>query len=163
MARHGGEPAYNDLIKLYESSDLAEEKVRLLQCASQTGEAALLVKLLDYSRSDKVRNQDLVSVFWGGSDSQIGLSVCYDYFKANCQWYYENFKGIFLMSSIIGACTCGFMTMDKADDVRKFFAANPCEGADRKVLQSVEQIGIRAKWIERDGAKIKDWMIKESS
>lgn len=121
------------------------------------------MKVLDYSRSDKVRHQDLVSVLWGGSDTQQGLSVCYDYFKKNYQWYYENFKGIFLMSSIIGACTGGFMTLERADDVKAFFDTHPCEGGERKVQQSIEQIRIRAKWVERDGEKVKEWLAKEAS
>ena len=45
-----------------------------------------------------------------------------------------------------------------ADDAQAFFEANPAEGIDRSVAQALESVRANSAWVERDAAKVAEWL-----
>lgn len=54
--------------------------------------------------------------------------------------------------------TGGFVTSERAEEIEKFFAENPCPMAVRTVKQNCEAIRLNEKWLQRDSQAIQDWL-----
>ena len=53
--------------------------------------------------------------------------------------------------------TLNFNKSEMADEIKAFFEAN-FNPAERTVQQSIENILLNEKWLQRDGDKIKDFL-----
>ena len=50
---------------------------------------------------------------------------------------------------------------DRAKEVEDFFTENAFPGSERNVAQAVETIRLNSAWLDRDGAKIKQFLAKK--
>jgi len=83
--------AYDALIKLYRESDLAEEKVRILRALGTVKEAELMDRILEFSLSDEVKAQDMISILYNMKTSSLGKRKGWDFFKSHVEIFKTKF------------------------------------------------------------------------
>jgi hypothetical protein len=54
-------------------------------------------------------------------------------------------------------------TFADAEDVERFFADHPTPYMSQAIARTLENIRVRARWIERDGAAIEHWLLGRAS
>lgn len=157
---HGGEKEFEELLSLYDKTDLAEEKVRILQTLGNTPNKAKLLQLLNMLLGGgQVRNQDAVYVVSSVAGNPHGRQVAFDWVKKNWATIVDKWGGgqMMLPSFVKGVCG-GFASEAKLKEVTAFFDGKPLPGAERSLLQAKEQISMLSRWIERDSKQAAQWL-----
>ncbi|CBY32724.1 unnamed protein product [Oikopleura dioica] len=70
----------------------------------------------------------------------------------------ENLKKICMVGRMLNNAIARFDTAEKADEIEKYFNDNPIETARRAVSQALETVRLKAKWLERDGDDIRQFL-----
>lgn len=110
-----------------------------------------------------VRSQDAPSVITSVTGSLLGRKMAWKFFQDNYDELSRRYANDLLISRLIKGITSNFATEDMAVEVEKFFKKRQEElGSQRAVQQSVENIRVLSKWLERDGEKIKGFFEKNS-
>lgn len=159
---NGDETIFNQMLELYDKADMQEEKVRISRSLGATDKEELIKRVLDFALSDKVRSQDSVFVIAGVTGSKLGREMAWSFVKENWKKLHERYEGGFLLSRLVKTTTENFVTEDKAKEVKEFFKANPVEAAERTVEQSIENIRLNASWMEREAAKVSEFLKKKA-
>ncbi|KAK6166547.1 hypothetical protein SNE40_023207 [Patella caerulea] len=154
----GNEDVFTKMLELYDKADMQEEKVRISRSLGTVRDEGLITKVLDFSLSDKVRSQDSVFVIAGVTGSVRGRQLAWKFVKDNWTKLYDRYRGGFLLARLIKATTEDFITEELAKEVEEFFKANPAPAAERAIQQSCENIRLNARWLNRDGDKLKEWL-----
>jgi puromycin-sensitive aminopeptidase len=157
VAENGNEKEYDSLFEEYLSSNLEEEKDRLMRALSSFKQEKLLLKTLSYAFSEKSRGQDAlkaVSFTWA---NPYGRRVAWEYLSAHWDDIKRRFEGGHLFSRFIAPASF-FTEIDEANEIRAFFAKHPSLGITRTVAQAVEQIRSKAGWYARDAEKISGFL-----
>ncbi|XP_048758250.1 puromycin-sensitive aminopeptidase-like isoform X2 [Ostrea edulis] len=155
---NGDEDAFNKIMKLYDEADMQEEKVRISRCMGSIQSDDLKKKVLDFAMSDKVRSQDTVFVVGGVTGTVQGRELCWQFLQDRWTDLHDRYKGGFLLSRLVEVSTENFVTEARAKEVEKFFESHPAPAAERKIQQSVENILLNAKWMERESAKVVEFL-----
>ena len=158
VAENGGEKEWSELLEIYSSTDLHEEKVRVLRAAGNFREPSLIQNLLEFSLSDRVRAQDTPIMLAGIASNAAGRSLAWTFLKKNWKTFVDRYHGggIGLLSRMI-AITQGFTTAQQAEDVRKFFQKHTVLGTERAVRKTGELIRSNVAWLERDRKDLKGY------
>jgi puromycin-sensitive aminopeptidase len=156
--RHGGESEFESLLKLYRSSDLQEERVRILRSLGSAADKTLLQKTLDFSISDEVRSQDTVFVIAGTAGTVLGRDLAWKFVCDNWSLLHERFSGGFLLARLIKSTTEYFASEEKAVEIDEFFKEHPAPAAERTIQQSLENIRLNVQQLKRDEAGIRDFL-----
>jgi aminopeptidase 2 len=48
--------------------------------------------------------------------------------------------------------------MEQVAQVEKFFSERSTKGFDRTLAQALDAVRARARWVERDGGNVKQWL-----
>ncbi|KAL8585740.1 hypothetical protein ACOMHN_056369 [Nucella lapillus] len=155
---NGDEAIFNQMLELYDKADMQEEKVRISRSLGASNKEELIKRVLEFALSDKVRSQDSVFVIAGVTGSKLGREMAWDYVKKHWKMLHERYEGGFLLSRLVKTTTENFVTEEKAKEVKEFFKANPVEAAERTVEQSIENIRLNASWMERESAKVTEFL-----
>jgi len=145
---NGGDAEFEQMLKLYDSAEMQEEKVRIARSLGAVKEPHLISKVLDFALSDKVRSQDSVFVIAGTTGSAVGRDLAWKFFRNNFDKLNERYCGGFLLSRLVQSTTEGFAALEKATAVEEFFKAHPVQAAERTVQQSIENIRLNARWLQ---------------
>jgi puromycin-sensitive aminopeptidase len=160
----GDEAEWEELSSFYRRTDLSEEQRRCLQALGFTKIPSLIRRLLELSLSDEVRNSDCPFPLAAAGANPKGRNMTWEFMKEKWDVIDKKFGGgLFLISSIIGACTSSFTVEEKADEIEQFFKEHPSPSAERKIQQSLERIRMNAKWLRRERPAIKDFLEKFAS
>ncbi|HWP84323.1 MAG TPA: M1 family metallopeptidase [Terriglobia bacterium] len=151
VAENGHAKEWSQLRKLYEKSDLQEEKTRLLRAAGNCRDADVLRELLEYSLSEQVRFQDTWIVVVGAAAHPLGRTLAWKFVKKNWKTFTNRYLGggLNLLNRIIGI-SAGFTSADQLADVEAFFKRRRAPGIERAVNKSLEMIRSNIKWLGRD-------------
>jgi aminopeptidase 2 len=63
-----------------------------------------------------------------------------------------------MLSSVVSIATSTFTHRDHIKDIENFFAKKSTKGFDMSLSQSIEAIGAKASWVERDSEDVKQWL-----
>ena len=58
--------------------------------------------------------------------------------------------------------TGSFTTLERAEEVEKFFSSHPAPSAQRTIQQAIERIRINARWLEKNGSDLAIWFANNS-
>jgi aminopeptidase N len=147
-AMRSNESNYEKLIKLYEESDIQEEKVKFLSALTQSRNPATVEKVLNYCLGPQVRFGNVFYALHGAAENPAAEKVTFEWMVHN----WEEFKnrvgghgGTLLRRFVkIVIPTCG---VGKEDEVRKFLDANAMEGLERTYEQVWEELQINSKFV----------------
>ncbi len=155
-ARHGGDEVFDQLVALYESSDLPEVKMRLLGATGAFRREAPLRRAVEYTLlSGKVRAQDAMYVFSGVPIEAKPAAW------ALAKEHWATLDGRYGKSGMIGRfvslAASAIPSEDHAKDVEAFFKAHPAPFATEVIKQTLEGIRARAKFRDRNADALKSY------
>ena len=157
-AQGGDEATYENLWNLEREAPLQEEKVRLLGALTRFHQRELLTETLERSLSSDVRSQDTVMVVTSVAMNPLGRASAWEFVKEHWAEFDRRYgRGGFGLMRLV-AIPGGFSTQERLEDVDRFFRDHPVPAAERTVRQSLEQIRLNRKWLERNGADIGAWL-----
>ncbi|XP_018320972.2 puromycin-sensitive aminopeptidase [Agrilus planipennis] len=158
VLRNGNEETYEQMLKLFRSSDLHEEKDRISRALGATKDEKLLAKVLEFAMSEEVRSQDTVFVIMSVSMTVKGRDLAWQFFKDNWKVLVDRYQGGFLLARLVKFTTENFVTEEKAQEVDNFFKEHKCPGTERSVQQAVETIRLNSAWLARDTDAIRQYL-----
>lgn len=161
VMRRGDAATLETMLKMYREADLHEEKDRLARTLGCLPDPTLLRKVLDFAMTDEVRSQDKVFVIMTVALNRNGRHLAWNYFKEHVDQFIEWYSGGHLITYLVKYITESFTTTEMANEVASFFAAHPIPAAERTVQQSIESIGLNAKWLQRDLDSMHKWLGEE--
>ncbi len=157
VAHDGDRTTYDTLWELEKQATLHEEKIRLLGALTRFQQPELLQETLDRSLSSDVRAQDSVLIITALAGNRHGRDLAWEFIQANWAEMDRRYgRGGFAIMRLVGT-TGAFTTMDRADEVERFFKANPASSAQRTIQQSLERIRLNVKWLELNRSGLQDW------
>ena len=159
VAENGGERDWKELLKIYHSTDLHEERVRVLRGAGSFPQAEMVQKVLQFSLSEHVRSQDTPIVLASAATHPLGRTLAWKFLKKNWKTFVDRYHGggIGLLSRMIGISS-GFTDRRQLEDVQDFFRAHRVPGTERAVRKSLEIIRSNIAWLERDRDDLKTYL-----
>ncbi|GMQ08224.1 hypothetical protein CsSME_00052052 [Camellia sinensis var. sinensis] len=133
------------LINVYKEAEAMQEKARVLRCIASCPDPDIVLEILNFMLSDEVRGQDRLYILPGLSLE--GRKTAWKWLKENWDLILEKCAGPILHSFVRGIVT-PFSSHEKADEVEAFFASRDITAFARILKQSIEQIRIKARWVE---------------
>jgi aminopeptidase N len=160
VAENGGEEEFERLLRIYELTDLHEEKNRILSALGNFSSEDILRTVLEFAFSEKVRPQDLPIALSSFGQNPWGRNLAWEFVKKNWQTIMDRYHegGLFLIGRIIEGTTTAFTTLDKFQDVKGFFKVHKVPGAKRTIKQSLEIIRLNITVLNRNRRDIKEWL-----
>lgn len=151
VAENSGEKEFEELLKIYSSTDLQEEKMRVIKALGNCRSRELIERFLEFSLSDKVRSQDAPFVIMSAASHSLGRALAWEFVKINWEVLLNRYheSGIGLFSRML-SITSGFTTKGDLDDISEFFKAHKVTSAKRTMKQVIEIVKSNIAWIERD-------------
>ncbi|KAH0790622.1 puromycin-sensitive aminopeptidase isoform X2 [Histomonas meleagridis] len=108
---------------------------------------------------EKVKLQDMTTVFQGISMNPYIERELWTYLKENYQKFFQLFSKIsFNLETIIDSATSGFNTEEEAEEVETFFKENPTPVAEAGIKKRVEEIRMVAEIMKRDNDKVGEYL-----
>lgn len=157
VLQEADEKVYEEMLNLYRSTDLHEEKDRISRALGSISDAQLLQKVIQFAMSDEVRAQDSVFVIASVAINPAGRDLSWAFFKENWKILLNQYSGGFLLTRLVKHLTENFATEDKAIEIENFFKEHEFPGAERTVQQSIETIRLSAAWLNRDILEIREF------
>jgi puromycin-sensitive aminopeptidase len=158
VSENGGEKEWQELLAIYNGTELHEERLRALNAGGQSHDIPVLKNLLQFSLSEAVRAQDTPIVLGSmGSHSQ-GRQLAWEFLKEKWPTFVERYNGggIKLLSRAMAVAN-SFTTKKDLEDAESFFGANPVPGTERSVKKILEYVRSTISWLERDGDEIRKY------
>jgi puromycin-sensitive aminopeptidase len=158
VAQNGNRTTYDALWQLQKTATLAEEKVRILGALTRFPDRALLKELLERSLTNEVRSQDTMIVVVQAAGNKDGRDLTWQFVKENWAEFDRRYgKGGFAIMRIVGL-TGGFTSMERHDEVERFFEEHPTPSAARTIQQSLERIRLNVRWLELNADTVGTWL-----
>lgn len=157
VLQQADEKVYEEMLNLYRSTDLHEEKDRISRALGSINDVQLLHKVIQFAMSEEVRAQDAVFVIASVAINPAGRDLSWAFFKENWKILLNQYSGGFLLTRLVKHLTENFASEEKAVEIESFFKAHEFPGAERTVQQSIETIRLNADWLDRDITKIREY------
>ncbi|CAG9856112.1 unnamed protein product [Phyllotreta striolata] len=153
----GSKEDFESLFRLYKTSDLNEEKLRIVSGLGATEQAELIADLLQFSLSDHVKIQDGVLVLIAASQTAAGRELTWEFIKDNWETIAKKFTAGSLLQNLIKEVAGKFASERKLGELEEFFGKTSNCWIDKAVQQVLENVGISSAWLRRDAEIIKHY------
>jgi puromycin-sensitive aminopeptidase len=158
VARTGSEKEYEEILNMYRSETLHEEKNRLLGALGVFSDKKLLARTLEFTMTEEVRMQDRNGAFASVLVNPNGRELGWKFLKKNWKKIGEAYgDGNHLLSRLIGVLNRN-TTRGAYNDIKIFFKTHSAPSATRTIDQTLEQIDSNVVWLARDGKNIEKWL-----
>ncbi|KAI3640726.1 hypothetical protein MIR68_001604 [Amoeboaphelidium protococcarum] len=159
VLRNGGVKEYEAVLKIYQETKVADQKLVALGALGSTQDESLLLRTLDFGLSDQVRPQDIIYVVSPVASNTQGRRLAWKWVKDNWQVLYDRYYSgsMSLLSRIVSSSTEDFSSADMYADVEQFFNGKEVKAISRAIQQSLEKIDTHAKYLQRDRAAVESW------
>jgi puromycin-sensitive aminopeptidase len=106
----------------------------------------------------QVRSQDAVFVIIAVADNPAGRDLAWAFVQEHWKALVAKYQGGFLLNRLVKGVSSVFASEAKAQEIAKFFEANPCPSANRALDQALEIIRNNEKWLARDKDAIRAYL-----
>lgn len=161
VAENGGEKEFQALLKIYEDSELHEEKVRVLRALGAFTDPLVLEKVLALALSEKIRTQDVYSLLRGAAAKSRNTALVWKFLKANWRAIDKRLRSHdigLIIESVIGKMN----TLPDYQDAKRFFRNKKIPGSERSLRQALERAESNIAWLKRDRRNILAWLASNS-
>jgi aminopeptidase N len=158
MARIGGEKEYQQMIKMHNETNLAEERTTLISTISSFRQSDLIEKNLKFMTSDKVRSQDISYWIAYSFGNRFAKDKTWDWLKENWKWLETilgNDLSYFRMPIYAARAYSDNKFLKK---YKEFFEPIITPSFVRTYKQGLEIINIQASWREKSYDKLKSYL-----
>ena len=148
MASCSQHQTLDSLLKLL---DVPQERSRVLHSLGYSRNKDVLVRVLEFSLSPRLRDQEAVMVIESVCQNRLGVSIAWEFFREHIKEFLARYgHGLFLMSKLIKCVTENFSTEEELTSVSEFFAQHPEIGCERTIRQAKENVSLNLYWKNRD-------------
>ena len=148
-AQEGDTDTYELMWQLEKQTELQEEKVRFHGALSSFSDELLLQETLKRSLTDDIRAQDTIRVIVSVSSSAKGRALGWNFLRENWEELDRRYgDGGFALMRLVSLVS-GFSSLERLDEVERFFSANPTPAAERTIEQAKERIKLNSAWVNK--------------
>eukprot|EP01116_Phalansterium_solitarium_P017074 TRINITY_DN4120_c0_g1_i1.p1 TRINITY_DN4120_c0_g1~~TRINITY_DN4120_c0_g1_i1.p1 ORF type:complete len:889 (-),score=315.99 TRINITY_DN4120_c0_g1_i1:342-3008(-) len=159
VVKNGGAAEWDELLGMYRTATLQEEKLRALRALGASRQPALLRATLELAVSPEVRAQDIATAFYPVAANPVGRNLAWAFFQERFETIQEILKDAgLLMPRLISILTDNFSTQAKLQEVEAFFASHPVPAAERTIKQSCELIRANTRWRDSNVSSVQAWL-----
>ena len=156
VASSGDMDLHRTFQTLVSEAESQEEKNRLYAALASFRRPDCLRSTLEFAVSPAVRIQDTASVVSQVGANSWGEDVAWDFFRENFDLFRKRYEaGGFALQRLVKGVSEGFRSMDRKEEVARFFASRPLEGARRAIEQVLETIDLRANVLTLQGDSLR--------
>ncbi|CAH1105398.1 unnamed protein product [Psylliodes chrysocephalus] len=159
----GSEKEFDSMFQLYKTTDLNEEKMRIINGLGFVKTSHLIKKLLDIALSEHVKTQDGILVLISASKTTLGRELTWQFIKENWDGIRAKFTAGPLLQNLIKQVTHDFATQQNKDDLEEFFSKNKNAWIDKSVQQVLESITVNVAWLKRDSQAIREYLSSQAT
>ncbi len=155
-ALHGDAAFFDQLQKTYESSTNPQVQEGALRMLALFKDPALERRALDYTVSNKVRNQDAAIEFLIMLRGQETRDEAWKYIQQN--WDKVKAQLTTSMGAYLVGATGSFCSTQARDQVVDFFSTHKVPASDRSLARAKDQINDCIELRSEQGPKLKEWI-----
>jgi aminopeptidase N/puromycin-sensitive aminopeptidase len=161
-ARHGDAKLFDELQKVYETSDDPVRQSIALHMMAQFEDPALVKRSLDYATSGKVRNQDVAMQLSVSLSMPNTRDLAWNYVKSHWERVREQLTADTGGGRLAGA-TGSFCSAEMREDVRDFFSTHKVAASERALNQALERIKGCMEFRRLQEPNLKKWLAAQSN
>jgi len=158
IAYSGNKEEYEQLRNLYIESNFQEEKIRLLTSLGQFRQNEVINEFLNFILSEHVRNQDVSIAISSVANNPAALDLAWKFFRENYKEFERRFDHGHSLHNIIKSICSKFSSLEKLNEIKKFFSENNPKSAKRAIEQSLEVIRINYNFVRNNRKAMKEWL-----
>ena len=161
VAENASRTDYDALMRIYESTDFSEEKVRVLRALGALTNEELIRSALDFSMDEKkVRRQDTPILLAALGMNTAARPLVWEFVKANWDELKKRYHGggFGSVTRVVKGTLSGFTTQGELADAEQFIRAHRVPGTERAMKQALETVRSNVAWLGRDREEIADWL-----
>ena len=156
VAKNGNAEILNKIIGLYLKAGNPEEKIKLLASLFKTKDSQLLRKSLDFALSNKVRSQDLRTVFSVINSNPYAQSIFFDWVKENWHKLEKYKKASFVFMGLLESLITLYTGRQKESEIRKFLRSKKVAFKQTQA-NAFETMQINTRFLEKNKAVLQDY------
>ncbi|ORY04712.1 aminopeptidase [Basidiobolus meristosporus CBS 931.73] len=163
VVKNGGQQEYEAVLKIYEETTTADQKLFALAALGSTSQPELIQRSLDFAISDSVRPQDIIYIISSIGSNPIGREPLWKFVSDHWDILCDRYAGsMATLGNIVKYSTGDFAEDAKAKEVEEFFKDKNTKDIDRPLQQSLEKLRANAAWLNRSREDVEKWL-KENS
>lgn len=155
-ARNGDAALFDQLQKLYETSNDPEIQNNALHLLAEFENPALLERALDYAASGKVRNQDAPIQFAIALQIAATRDRAWEYIKTH--WDKVQAQFTTSLGAYVVEAAGAFCSAEARDDVKDFFATHTVPASDRTLRHALERINGCIEFRSLQEPNLRKWL-----
>ncbi|KAF9557550.1 Aminopeptidase 2 mitochondrial [Mortierella alpina] len=157
---HGDEADFRKVLKCWRDATATDQKLAAIGALTAVREPKLIQELLKIAVSDEVKAQDINYFFAGLSRNTASRHALWTYIKENWGMLTQRYEGsMALLGNIVKVGVGRFVAEDMAIDCEEFFKDKNVDDIVRPIAQSLEVVRSNAKWVARDAADVRSWLV----
>ena len=156
--KYGDAEKFQQVFNVYQTSELNEERVRVLKGLGNTQDEQLILQTLNRVIDGSVRSQDVMYILVGTSQNPKATKLSWKFLLDNFAVIREKFESGFLFGRIIKLCTESVTDAADVKQLKEFLEKEKTKTIERTIDQSIETITLNSKWLERSRSNIAAWL-----
>ena len=149
IANNGDERTYKQLLQLYSTTQIPEEKRILLAALGQFKDPGIIKRYLDFSLTSKVRIQDLLIVFSSVAANTHSREILLQWMKRNWEKIKKYEKSGKILMTMLESFITPHVDKNKAKELKDFFKKHPLK-YKMTLNRSFEKVERNISWLENN-------------
>lgn len=159
IAKWGTEKEYSQLVKIYRSSQLAQEQQQVLLALALVVNLNLQLKAIKFFFSKEIRDQDRDLVLAHALNTPSFKTLAWKEVQKNWTMLDKKFGSSKMLGRIISGAS-SFNSQQELSSFLKFVKTHDLTTAKQTTAQTIEKIKIKVAWKHRDLALITSYLKK---
>ena len=159
IARHGDEKEFKELVRMHNSTDSSEEKMKLIAAITNFKQSELINKALKLIKTDNVRSQDVGYWIAYSFLNHYGRDQAWKWFKDNWDFITKALGEDLSFYRMPMYVARSYSSIEFLKEFNDFFKDKMDPAFDRPIKQAIETITWQSEWKKRDLDKIKNFFI----
>ena len=159
IARHGDEKEFKELVRMHNSTDSSEEKMKLIAAITNFKQSELIDKALKLIKTDDVRSQDVGYWIAYSFLNHYGRDQAWKWFKDNWDFITKALGEDLSFYRMPMYVARSYSSIEFLKEFNDFFNDKMDPAFDRPIKQAIETITWQSEWKKRDLDKIKNFFI----
>nr|XP_022306251.1 aminopeptidase N-like isoform X1 [Crassostrea virginica] len=151
--------------KMYQESNVAAEKSRLMIALSCSKEVWVLSRYLQYTKiSSEIRKQDATNVIVYISGNAVGRSLAWDFVRSNWDYLLKEYgESSFAFPRLISGVSSSFNTEFEIKQLEDFLKSHPDMGSGTRAFQqAIEKTKSNIRWMDTNYDIVKQWLADQN-
>ncbi|KAF1730923.1 Aminopeptidase 2, mitochondrial [Beauveria bassiana] len=160
VARYGGETELAQLLNLYQTSSVSDERIAALKGCGYASDPKVIEQLFAAMDSgDAIKDQDIYIPVRGVCSSRTGAEVAWQHLLNNWDQYCERFPpGLSMLKNLVKDFCENMGTSEQLSRFKTFFEHKDTRGIDNSVRQVIDSVQAKLSWVERDSEDVVAWL-----